>query len=303
MNHVVDSAHALPADFSLSALPDRAEPGRFLMVSAEEFDVVDVRNPFMKSQLGKVNSSVAQSEWEELRQILDKESPGGVAVLPPIEGSVDMVFAQNQVLLGRDSSGTRICVRSRMRVEARRREVPPMEAYFLGAGYERRNVVPKDLCFEGGGDATWHPGRALLWGGYGPRSDKEVYPAIAEAFSVPVLRLALVDPRFYHLDTCFRPLDENTVLIYPGAFTPEGQELIARVFPSVVPVSESEAEENLALNGVVLQGRKMVLHKGSSDLCAMLRALGWSVREVRLGEFLRSGGSAYCMVQAFEPED
>ena len=37
----------------------------------------------------------------------------------------------------------------------------------------------------------------------------------------------LVDPRFYHIDTCFCPLDDGRVMFYPGAFTQNDVEMTA----------------------------------------------------------------------------
>ena len=34
----------------------------------------------------------------------------------------------------------------------------------------------------------------------------------------PVVPLTLIDPRFYHLDTCFAPLSDGFVMYYPAAF-------------------------------------------------------------------------------------
>jgi hypothetical protein len=35
---------------------------------------------------------------------------------------------------------------------------------------------------------------------------------VSRALDVEVVSLHLIDPRFYHLDTCFCPLNERTVL-------------------------------------------------------------------------------------------
>ena len=35
---------------------------------------------------------------------------------------------------------------------------------------------------------------------------------------IPTMPLELTDARFYHLDTCFCPLDEQTAIYYPAAF-------------------------------------------------------------------------------------
>lgn len=301
MSAVYDRAEDLPEGFAAGELPPRPRPTKVLMISPEEFTVAEVLNPHMEGQVGLVNREQAAAEWRTLHDLLARELPGGVAVLPPRAGLADMVFAQNQTLLGRDREGAKVCVVSHMRHASRQPEVEPVYQFFAGQGYRVADPIPAGVHLEGGGDATWHPGRRLLWGGHGPRSDAAAYPHVATALGVPVLCLELVDPRFYHLDTCFRPLDESTVLIYPGAFSEQGQALIAAVFPSVVPVQESDAADCFALNGIPLPGRKYVLHKGAAPTCIFLRALGYSVSELNLGEFLRSGGSAYCMVKFFEP--
>jgi N-dimethylarginine dimethylaminohydrolase len=43
-----------------------------------------------------------------------------------------------------------------------------------------------------------------------------------------VLPLELVNPRFYHLDTCFCPLAPGEALYYPDAFDAYGQRVLQR---------------------------------------------------------------------------
>ncbi len=54
--------------------------------------------------------------------------------------------------------------------------------------------------------------------GYRFRSDVRSHQWIGERLGVEVLPLELIDPRFYHLDTCFCPLAPDLALYYPGAF-------------------------------------------------------------------------------------
>lgn len=44
----------------------------------------------------------------------------------------------------------------------------------------------------------------------------------------------LVDPKFYHLDTCFAPVDETTALWYPPAFSDntKNEVLFWSIFPT-----------------------------------------------------------------------
>lgn len=54
-----------------------------LMCSPEYFDVVDVKNPFMENQSGKINRAEAQKQWDALMQcfrgdwIRGRSNPGG----------------------------------------------------------------------------------------------------------------------------------------------------------------------------------------------------------------------------------
>ena len=41
-----------------------------------------------------------------------------------------------------------------------------------------------------------------------------------------MLPLELVDPRFYHLDTCFCPLAPGVAIYYPGAFDEYGRSVL-----------------------------------------------------------------------------
>jgi N-dimethylarginine dimethylaminohydrolase len=98
------------------------------------------------------------------------------------------------------------------------------------------------------------------------------------------------------LDTCFCPIDERTVLLCAGAFTRGGLAQIRRRFPLVIEADAADARERLACNATV-HGRHVWIQKGCAKLEERLAALGCDVHPVETGEFLKSGGSAYCMKQ------
>jgi len=64
--------------------------------------------------------------------------------------------------------------------------------------------------------------------GYGHRSTLEATRYISRWLAVEVLPLKLVDSRFYHLDTCFCPLENGYIMYYPAAFDQESQSLITQ---------------------------------------------------------------------------
>ena len=148
---------------------------------------------------------------------------------------------------------------------------------------------------EGSGDAIWHPGRGLIWGGCGARSDQEVYPWIADQFDVPVIRLPLRSEKFYHLDTCFAAIDEHTALIHPRALTAEAVAMVRAVFRRVIEVKDDEAETGMACNACAITGQHVVLQTGSAEAVRRLHELNYQVHEVETAEYLKSGGSVFCM--------
>ena len=84
----------------------------------------------------------------------------------------DMVFAANQTLPLLDKNGKKICILSKMWSARREAEVPFFREWFKHKGYQIFEYET-NTCFEGMGDAIWHPGKMLLWGGYGKRTRKE----------------------------------------------------------------------------------------------------------------------------------
>jgi N-dimethylarginine dimethylaminohydrolase len=158
-----------------------------------------------------------------------------------------------------------------------------------------RALSDPTLPFEGMGDAAWVPGRRAIIGGHGFRTDPAVYPELAEIFEVPTLSLRLVDERFYHLDTCLQLIDDQTALFVPCAFDAEGTRLLEKAFPRLVELPEDEAVHGLACNGHCPDGEHFIVHRGATKTLAVVRKLGLTPIEVDTTEFLKSGGSVYCM--------
>ncbi|MBI3288658.1 MAG: hypothetical protein HYZ74_03975 [Elusimicrobia bacterium] len=187
---------------------------------------------------------------------------------------------------------------SAMRHLSRRREVEAFEAWYKSRGYRIVRVKPGGHeTFEGSGDAVWHPGKRLIWGGHGFRTDPAMFEQVAEAFKAPVILLKLVNERFYHLDTCFCPLTPEAVLIYPSAFDAASLELILKIFPIVVTASEADAVTRMSCNSAVWRSKTAVVQKGATAASGHMRALGLEIVEVDTSEFVKSGGSVYCLKQ------
>lgn len=264
---------------------------KIIMCPPTFFKVIDVKNVHMEGHIGSVNETLAQTQWTQCkRAIQNLEVP--VIELIPTPNLEDMVFTANPAMVGLNTKKEKIALLSNMKHPSRQQEVKAHEAWLSRNGYQVKKLSTPAI-FEGHGDAIWQWNKAILWGGYGHRTEESVYEEISNLFEVPVLALKLVSEHFYHLDTCFCPISANTVMIYEGAFEPEGLEMIRRMFKNIISVPEKDAR-NFACNALCID-KKVILHKGSIDTCKQLKNLGFETAEVDTSEFMKSGGSICCM--------
>jgi len=284
-------------DFSLDDCPSLARPSRVVLTSPDYFDVQYVINPHMSGNIGGVNQPVAMQQWKALRaaySALDVEP----LIVDAEAGLPDMVFCANQTLPYKTADGRNGVVLSRMHAPERQNEVPHYAEFFDAIGYDVTSLPEEvDIDFEGMGDAIWHPGRRLLWGGYGFRTDRETYKALSDLIDVRVIALSLSDPEFYHLDTCFSVLDTDSVLIFPDAFDDKALRLIHRFFDTVVEAPEGESRHQFACNAHCPDGDHVFIQEGCTETVERLADAGFRPVELDTGEFLKSGGSVFCMKQ------
>lgn len=268
-----------------------------------EFDVAYAINPHMlgpDGELQQVDRTAAREQWEALRGTLAGLGLE-VTVEPALPGHLDFVFCANPGLPvpAEVAGGPPRWVSSRMAAAERAGEVAVWERVFAARGWRIEPLEGEAERFEGTGDGLWHPRRRLLWGGVGPRTDRRAWEELAERYDLPVVTLELADPAYYHLDTCLAPLDERTCLWTPGAFAPEGQELVRELFEEAIEVPDEEARGAFACNAWAPDpgdGRRPVLlQRGAPRTVAALAERGFEVLELETGEFLKSGGSVFCM--------
>lgn len=269
----------------------RELPRSILVCRPTYFTVKDVKNSFMAGKIGSVDQAKARDQWNDLVQAVEKLGYP-VQVIEPLAGLEDMVFAANQGLVG-SRDGVAFFVPGRMRHAARQAEVPLYTSWFENNGYRIHRIDWQELYFEGHGDAIWHHDRNLLWGGWGHRTSREAYALLQPIIDCPILLLELVDPTFYHLDTAFCVLDADHVLFYPEAFSDTGKDLIRRFFTKPISVSEADAR-NFACNAMAL-GKRVLLQRGSPSTCRELEKSGFTPVELDSSEFMKSGGSIFCM--------
>ncbi|MDB9375237.1 TIGR00300 family protein [Nodularia sphaerocarpa] len=269
---------------------------RFLMCAPDHYDVDYVINPWMEGNIHKSSRDRAVEQWEKLHHILKQHAI--VDLVPPQIGWPDMVFTANAgLVLGKN------VVLSRFLHKERQGEEPFFQNWFEENGYTV-NLLPKDLPFEGAGDALLDREGRWLWAGYGFRSELDSHPYLAKWLDIEVLSLRLIDERFYHLDTCFCPLANGYLLYYPGAFDAYSNRLIEmRVAPEKrIAITEADAV-NFACNTVNVESI-VIMNKASNTLKTRLADFGFRVIETPLTEFLKAGGAAKCLtLRVTEPID
>ena len=260
---------------------------RFLMCAPDHYDVDYVINPWMEGNIHKSSRDRAVEQWHNLHYILKDHSV--VDLVQPQLGWPDMVFTANAgLVLGKT------VVLSRFFHKERQGEEPYFKQWFESQGYTVHEL-PKDLPFEGAGDALLDREGRWLWAGYGFRSELDSHPFLAKWLDIEVVSLRLMDERFYHLDTCFCPLNGGYLLYYPPAFDAYSNRLIEMRVPEDKRIAIEEADAaNFACNAVNVDS-VVVMNKASDNLKARLAQAGFEVIETPLTEFLKAGGAAKCL--------
>lgn len=297
LDPVRDGAGA-PAPAGPRGAPRRAPDARVLMVSPRHFDVVYSINPHMvdaEGRLRRPDRAAAADAWDRLRKAY--ESIGyPVQVLDAVEGLPDMVFAANQSFPFWRPDGRPAVILSRMRYPERAPEVEVFEGWYRSAGYEVFRLPGDPPPFlEGHGDLLWFPGRRFLFGGHGFRTDREALDAVARITGAEVLPLRLRKPGFYHLDTCLAPLDGRRALVVPDAFEPEDLEFLGRCFERLLPAPPEESATRLAANAHCPDGRNVLIDAGARETIRLLKEEGFRVLPIDTSEFLKAGGSVFCL--------
>src|SRR4029079_19512905 len=221
-------------------------------------------------------TAVVQEQWKQLHATLSNLNCK-VYLIPPQPRLPDMVFTANAGLtVGRKF------IPSNFRHKERAGEQPFFAKWMEQHGYEVE-WLPEKLYFEGEGDALF--GGDVLFCGYKFRSDIQSHRAIAEMLGCLAISVELVDPRFYHLDTCFCPLPDGGGFWFPNAFDECGQRAIREHVTDLIDVAPEEAQ-HFSCNAVVID-RDIVLPAGAPRIGFQLVArrvpvppLAWARVEV-----------------------
>lgn len=262
---------------------------KFLMCPPDYYEIAYEINPWM-SVRKSVRQDLARTQWDYLYRTLTQHIGAEVELIDPVKGLPDMVFTANAGFV----SG-RTYIRSNFRHKERQPEAAFFEHWFEERGYKIVNL-PKVYTFEGEGDVL-RMGDALFCG-YHFRSDIQAHQLIAHLLGLRALSVELLDERFYHLDTCFCPINDTTALYYPNAFDPYAQRVLKENIPNIIHIRLEEALK-FACNSITLDN-KIIVPTPSSHMQSLLTVLGYQVFTIELSEFMKAGGTAKCLVLRLE---
>jgi N-dimethylarginine dimethylaminohydrolase len=257
---------------------------RVLLCPATDFGVRYSINPWMAVDNPAENGRAVR-QWARLRDAIESLGYETCEVACDAKDALpDIVFTANAGLVWGDA-----CVLANFRHPERRGEQPFYKRWFVEHGYDVHEL-PDGVYFEGAGDALFADG--FLAGGHGFRSDRAAYDHVRDRLGVEVVPCRLVNPYFYHLDTCFCPLDGGQALIYAEAFDRESLAALRRRL-DLIQVPEYEARR-FACNAVAL-GASVIMPSGCPLTRGRLERRGFAVRCCDMSEFMKAGGACKCL--------
>jgi N-dimethylarginine dimethylaminohydrolase len=266
---------------------------RYLMCPPRHFGVLYEINPWMSREVS-VDPDQALAQWEGLVATL--EAAGAeVVVMEPEADVPDLVFTANAGVV----NGGQF-VPSHFRHPERRPETPINAAWFAKRGW-RVDHLPAELDHEGAGDAlpfTPEDGRTVLLSGYSLRSDAGAATELSTLLRCPVRPIQLADPRLYHVDLTFCPLDSRRAIVAPLGWDAYGRKVVEALVPEPLVLSDDETLSFCA-NSVVV-GTTIVMPAVPPRVGRQLEAWGFTVVGCRIDEFLKAGGGCRCLTLALD---
>lgn len=257
---------------------------RILMCRPDFFDIEYEINPWMDKSK-HVDREKALAQWDKLYRTI--QSCGAkVDLVEGIKGLPDMVFTANAGLFYKDQ-----IVLPHFKFKERQGELVYFEKWFKDAGFKIANTITPDTpYFEGAGDALLAGDKLFV--GYGFRSDVMFYEEADYLDKNNIVYCELVDPYFYHIDTCFCPLNDKLAIWYRNAFSKAAQKSMQENI-ELIDVNEDEAKR-FACNAVVIN-EHVILPADCPNISAELEKRGFTTHPCDMNEYLKSGGACKCL--------
>jgi N-dimethylarginine dimethylaminohydrolase len=261
--------------------------GHVLLCEPAHFRIAYEINPWMR-RANAIDWPRAQEQWRGLDRVL-RDLGVRVELVEQRPDVPDMTFTANAGVV----VGQRF-IPANFRFRERQAEQPYFIEWFRERGYTIDSIHEPHF-WEGEGDVLPTPGEpSLVLAGYRFRTEESALDHLESDLGLRTVRLELIDPRFYHLDTCLCPLGDGRALFVPSAFSDASRRALASVFDDLIAVTEEDGLR-FACNAVVV-GDRVVLNTSCVTTERALEARGLTPIATSTDEFLKSGGSVKCLV-------
>lgn len=264
------------------------KPKSILMCPPTYFEIDYEINPWMHLEK-KANNQLAKKQWDNLVKAISSQNYR-IQLLEPAPHLPDLVFID----CGLEYQN--YFIPSNFKHYQRQGERRIYVEWFKQKGYQILDL-DNSYSFEGHGDSLWGK-KNLLFLGYGfrtsPNLAKEIIKILKNKTEInfEIEEIELTNESFYHLDTCFCPINENLALVYPKAISKDSMKILNNYFDLII-VDDLEASK-FACNSLVLD-KCLIMPAGSKKVIEKLNKLNYEVIEVEMTEFMKSGGACKCL--------
>ena len=261
-----------------------------LLASPRNLSIVPC-NRVSEDALAEGRTSCSVSASKQHRALLESLIAVGVRVrtVQPVAGLPDLAFTRDTSLMTPWG-----LIGLRPGAEHRRGEVDVVMETARAGGVPILGRVERGTV-EGGDVCLLRPGHLVI-GVSEHRTTTEGARALSRFFEERGWQVTLtpIDPDLLHLDTHFCVIDSDVALACVEKLHPGFVKMIRSFRITIVPVRGDEVA-SLGCNVLAL-GRRRIVSTGSAPrVDEAVRALGFEVLTVPLGEFTQCGGGVHCL--------
>ncbi len=259
----------------------------YLMCPPDHYEVMYEINPWM-DVTNRPDLHLARDQWYNLVSNL-KAAGATVENMRPEASLPDMVFTADIGFIDQHRF-----FMSHFRYQQRHPEVQYAANWFRARNYE---VIELSLGAEESLESSdIRSFRGCLLAGYGFRTTLSACTTLAGLLQYRMLAIKFVDPRLFHLDLSFCPLDDRRALVVPAAWSRRSCKLVEEFVPEPLVLELDEALMFCA-NSVVV-GKTVIMPSCPVRVGRILERWGFTVCISPVSEFLKAGGAVHCLTLA-----
>lgn len=254
----------------------------------------------------QIDLKKAISQFFALYHFVSSESAVYLLPFSPACGLQDLCYTANLAFVPEHLPNRDVAVLSRFTSQPRVGESAWGRRFFEALGYR---VIEPPFRFEGDAEIK-HLYENVYIGGYGQRSQREVYDWMQRELDMQVIALREVEPHLYHLDCSIFPITREDTLACTELFQPDELARIERV-TNVIDVSADVCFNGICnsvrLNNLVLNASDILDHQAGTELYDyeikknrrledIAASLNLEVAYFNLSEFQKSGALLSCLM-------